>query len=221
MQKGSVQRAILGAAVGVGIGIVIVTLFVILTTAWMLLLGLPIAILFFAIVGGFVGFRFGRDEPPVARFGLLLVLAIALWPLCALGPLWAREFQIRHRIARDIPIHPASTLVKSEVRTYGFDDNPGYALEWRCSEPVDQAIAFYRKEFAAAGWTALPSVRRGDYVYHQFRRSNALLTLVGFVSWHHESPVNEVRLWCNLSNFTYDCKSLAELGNKVVSDDPT
>ncbi|MBX9790066.1 MAG: hypothetical protein K2Y37_14210 [Pirellulales bacterium] len=216
------QRAMLGAAVGVGVGMSLVAVGVLLTTAWSVALLFPLLVPVLTAAAGFmIGRRLDRGRKPVKRFWPSLVAVVAAWPLSVLVPIWVREAQIRISIARTIPMHPACTLVRRDITTCAFDNAPGYILEFDCSQSSEKIVNFYRRELPKRGWASLPSVQQADYVVHQFRRKSSTLTLVGWVSENtkidntHVS-LNKVRLSCCLANFTYRCPSLAELGYEAI-----
>jgi len=118
-------------------------------------------------------------------------------------------------------MHATCRLVQRDITIYAFDDNPGFRLEFDCSLSPETIVNFYKLELPKRGWKPLPSVRQADYVVHQFRRKSSTLTLVGWVSENtkidntHVS-VNKIQLSCCLSNFSYHCPSLTELGYEAI-----
>ena len=125
------QRAILGAAIGVGVALFALMTLVVATTGWLLAYILPEVLA--VVVGGAIGFaigrRFDRRLGPPRRFWLWLALAAACWPLCTMAPTWARELQVRWIIARDLPAPPpGSTLVRHHITIIAFRRQPRLRL---------------------------------------------------------------------------------------------
>jgi len=214
------RRGVLGAAIGVGVGILVVTLAVIVTTGWLLAFIVPevLALTTGATTGFVIGWKLDRRRARLRRFWLWLAIATFSWPLCALVPLWAREVQIRWMIAREIPQHPACTLVERTITTFAFDNNPGYLLRFTCSESPGAMLKFYHEDLPKRGWEILPVVKQNDYLVHQFRKPGRMLTVISWRGSYYPDrrERNWVQLGCCLENFTYRCPPLTELGYTAV-----
>jgi hypothetical protein len=218
------QRSVVGAAFGIGAGIVLATLGVILVSGWLIAFIVPIVvpILLGAVVGFFVGRYFDRRRKPLARFWLWLLLAIVAWPLCIVGPLGARWLQIRAMIARDVPFHPDCTPAERHISVIGFDNNVGYVLKFTFSENPKSMTTFYRDSLSNAGWTALPTVTEGRYLIHQYRKHGRKLSFIIWSGIYY--PDSQERNWLQIGSslpglMQGESKSLEDSGYKVMPPD--
>ncbi len=213
------RRGILGAVIGVGIGLMVLMAAMVATTGWLLYFYVPelLAVLGGASAGYLIGRRFDRGREPLKRFWAWLALAVVAVPLLGLAPHWARQLQIRWMIARDIPEQQDFALLKRRILTVGVDGPPGYSLSYACSMSPREILMFYREELPKRGWEVLPVVY-DNYITHQYRKPGQLLSVISWTGREYpdQRRMHRVRLSGCFESFMYSCPPLTQLGHPPV-----
>ena len=171
------RRRLYGMLWGVAIGILVDSVMLVMTTAWLFfafyLLLIPV------IIAAIIGMLIDRNKPTTqsSRISVTQLFAfVMLWLMCGLGPIAARWTQL-YLESRTLPLCPQCQIEDLKVTVLAFDNTPGYGIVLRCECNPSQCIDYYRNELPKLGWVGPVMHRYGDRMSYAFTKPRRRLQL--------------------------------------------
>ncbi|MHB1036084.1 MAG: hypothetical protein ACYC35_19165 [Pirellulales bacterium] len=176
------QKRLSGILWGVAAGLLFDSCLLVATTAWFAAMVVPVVLP--VLIGGLAGAMMaGRRHKASPREGVrwrfVAVMVLVIWPACFFSPIAARWLQL-YGEALAIPVCPGCERESVTVTVLAFDNNPGYGVEFRTSEPAAKVVQFYRQAFEERGWSLLSTEHGYNETYYFFDKPRRRL---GLVTW--------------------------------------
>ncbi|MEW6365738.1 MAG: hypothetical protein AB1714_14000 [Acidobacteriota bacterium] len=141
-------RAASGAAIGACTGLLLVSVCLLLTTWWfmvMLFALVPIGVVAGAVVGRL------RSKPLLSTWAVALI-AGAGFPAVVAGPISIRQAHLSVRFDRDCPIPPVFKEVRRDIHPIAVFSASGVAAWYECRGDCNRPMDEFRSTLLARGW---------------------------------------------------------------------
>lgn len=205
MKKG--KSILLGAVVGIAIGLLLSSIFLVATTLWYVVLT-PVIVIFCLVLGLWAGWQ--RWMPNVT-WQVSLILALVAWPICIWGPIETRTLQFYWFASNEMPVYPQAVKMGTIVTPLAADNRPGVQILFWTNANPEQIMDFYFQHFIQHGWKqvhhpfgidyVVPKDYIGnDYPYCVFEKPGYRICVL---MWRPNREGLEVRVDCQIYNLTY------------------
>ena len=192
-----------GVVLGGAVAILFDSLLLLATTGWFAVGVVPIVVPFLVCVfaGGTIAHMVWPQQLKVRLSRRTLVgIAVIVWPLCVLGPIGTRYFQL-FREAEKLAVCGGCTRGKIRVVPIGYDDPPGYYFTLQC-EHADAYAQSYHERLIEEGWEVRPTPPSLDSNVHMFARLGRRLAVTE-VPTTASGPTAEIRVRGVATNLVY------------------
>ena len=192
------KQVILGAIIGLAVGLLLDGLLLINSSAWLISFLFPVILppLVTTVIGLVLGWK--RRIPALPWHAIIFIALVSL-PAGFWGPTKVQEWRFR-RFVDALPHYGGSERRIKEISVLGGDDPPRISVEIQTKHvDCDHLIRFYRDYLVNTGWTELEpqQVYKRD-IWYKFRKGNYTANLIAFEggSWGGMQCVRITR-WYN------------------------
>ena len=199
------KRIAFGAAIGVGVGLLVDSALLVPTSIYFLVFVWPVIVppmlgLAVGALLGWVGWM------PSASWRVSLFGSIVLWALCVWIPVKIRAWQFNTLAHREIPVFPGARLTRSYIEPYMADGGSEVHLEFCVGATTNEVLKFYQNELVHRGWTGFPKKTVGGigpYDWYPFSKRGRYLSLYVSPDRSLDCSAGEggIQIHCNVYNF--------------------
>ncbi len=151
MDKLKLRQTIFGIVLGIAVGLLIDSILLLASSAWLIVFIIPVVIPVIAGAAGFGILGKGGYLRVSSWLSILLVIVIA-WPLCLLGPIWWKEAELKSGVSRELPVYAGSQKISTNVVPIGGDGKPWIGVDFSVKANYLEVMDFYRRELPKKGW---------------------------------------------------------------------